>query len=234
MDSRLPMTFGAIEDPVHYEERAELARFTSKTLGFTMPALVDEIDDAAVKKDSARFEAGLLRSELVRESMFIEDCDGAQAGAQPGAQQGPAQKRVRNFRDPLADVLFVYDEEDWRDTELGSDADADAASADTGADAAKPHRLCSHAHCSVGTLRTWRSRTLPVWRSELRSSRSAAESRAGATASVRFAASFARTFASAFAFALSAAPPSPFAPSGSRRRCSFSFSASIRSAASAA
>ena len=45
MDSRLPMTYGAIEDPVTLEERAELARFTSKTLGFTMPSVVDGIDD---------------------------------------------------------------------------------------------------------------------------------------------------------------------------------------------
>jgi hypothetical protein len=46
MDSRLPMTFGAIEDPVHFEERRELARFSSRTLGLTMPSVVDEMDDA--------------------------------------------------------------------------------------------------------------------------------------------------------------------------------------------
>ena len=45
MDSRLPMTFGNIEDPVRYEERLELARFTTEALGLTMPAVVDKIDD---------------------------------------------------------------------------------------------------------------------------------------------------------------------------------------------
>lgn len=46
MDSRLPMTFGEIEDPVTYEERRELAVFSSDALGLTIPAVVDELDDA--------------------------------------------------------------------------------------------------------------------------------------------------------------------------------------------
>lgn len=46
MDSRLPMTFGNIEDPVTFEERRIMAEFSSQTLGLTMPAVVDDIDDA--------------------------------------------------------------------------------------------------------------------------------------------------------------------------------------------
>jgi len=46
MDSRLPMTFGEVEDPVTLQERLEMARFSSATLGLTMPAVVDRLDDA--------------------------------------------------------------------------------------------------------------------------------------------------------------------------------------------
>lgn len=46
MDSRLPMTFGAVEDPVTMEERHQMAQFATETLGLTMPALVDGLDDA--------------------------------------------------------------------------------------------------------------------------------------------------------------------------------------------
>ncbi len=45
MDSRLPMTFGEIEDPVTMEERHQMAQFTTDTLGLTMPALVDTLED---------------------------------------------------------------------------------------------------------------------------------------------------------------------------------------------
>lgn len=45
MDSRLPMTFGEIEDPVTEEERQHMARFSSEMLGLTMPAVVDRLDD---------------------------------------------------------------------------------------------------------------------------------------------------------------------------------------------
>tara|TARA_B100000609_G_C16856438_1_gene252930 strand:+ start:98 stop:403 length:306 start_codon:yes stop_codon:yes gene_type:complete len=46
MDSRLPMMFGNIEDPVTYEERRVMANFSSKELGMEIPAVVDELDDA--------------------------------------------------------------------------------------------------------------------------------------------------------------------------------------------
>lgn len=45
MDSRLPMTFGNIEDPVTYEERRVMAEFSSETLGLKIPAVVDKLDD---------------------------------------------------------------------------------------------------------------------------------------------------------------------------------------------
>jgi hypothetical protein len=45
MDSHLPMTFGAVEDPVTMDERHAMAAFSSKELGLTMPAVVDELDD---------------------------------------------------------------------------------------------------------------------------------------------------------------------------------------------
>ena len=44
MDSRLPMMFGNIEDPVTYEERRVMANFSSKELGMEIPAVVDELD----------------------------------------------------------------------------------------------------------------------------------------------------------------------------------------------
>ncbi len=46
MDSRLPMTFGNIEDPVTYEERRTMAEFSSETLGMRIPAIADDLDDA--------------------------------------------------------------------------------------------------------------------------------------------------------------------------------------------
>ena len=46
MDSFLPMDFGQIEDPVTAAERDRMATFCSQTLGLTMPALVDHMDDA--------------------------------------------------------------------------------------------------------------------------------------------------------------------------------------------
>ena len=46
MDSRLPMTFGNVEDPVTFEERRVMADFSSEALGLTMPAVVDDLDDA--------------------------------------------------------------------------------------------------------------------------------------------------------------------------------------------
>ena len=46
MDSRLPMTFGNVEDPVTFEERRVMAEFSSEALGLTMPAVVDDLDDA--------------------------------------------------------------------------------------------------------------------------------------------------------------------------------------------
>ena len=46
MDSRLPMAFGEIEDPTTILERVELAKMCTETLGLTIPAVVDEMDDA--------------------------------------------------------------------------------------------------------------------------------------------------------------------------------------------
>ena len=46
MDSRLPMTFGFIEDPVTLEERIEMASFSSKELGLTMRSVVDDLEDS--------------------------------------------------------------------------------------------------------------------------------------------------------------------------------------------
>jgi len=46
MDSFLPMLFGEIEDPVTAEERRTMALFSSKTLGMTTPAVVDDMDDS--------------------------------------------------------------------------------------------------------------------------------------------------------------------------------------------
>lgn len=46
MDSRLPMLFGEIEDPVTMKERREMALFSSKELGITFPSVVDSMDDA--------------------------------------------------------------------------------------------------------------------------------------------------------------------------------------------
>ena len=45
MDSRLPMAFGAIEDPVTMKERHSMARFSSEEMGLTMPSVVDGLDD---------------------------------------------------------------------------------------------------------------------------------------------------------------------------------------------
>lgn len=47
MDSRLPMMFGEIEDPVTLEERHQMAMFSTATLGFTMPSVVDDMEDTA-------------------------------------------------------------------------------------------------------------------------------------------------------------------------------------------
>jgi hypothetical protein len=52
MDSWLPMAFGNIEDPVTHEERDRMATFCSRELGLTMPAVVDEIDDAVSRSYS--------------------------------------------------------------------------------------------------------------------------------------------------------------------------------------
>lgn len=49
MDSRLPMTFGNVEDPIDDEERQAMARFSSKELGMTIPSVVDRIDDEVGK-----------------------------------------------------------------------------------------------------------------------------------------------------------------------------------------
>ena len=49
MDSRLPMTFGAVEDPVTLDERQAMARFSQEELGLTMPCVVDGMDDAAAR-----------------------------------------------------------------------------------------------------------------------------------------------------------------------------------------
>ena len=46
IDSHYPMMFGEIEDPVTIEERHELAVFSSKELGFTMPSVVDDMEDS--------------------------------------------------------------------------------------------------------------------------------------------------------------------------------------------
>lgn len=46
MDSWLPMAFGNIEDPVTNEERNRMATFCSRELALTIPAVVDDIDDA--------------------------------------------------------------------------------------------------------------------------------------------------------------------------------------------
>jgi len=40
------MAFGEIEDPVTNEERHHMAMLCSRELGLTMPAVVDDIDDA--------------------------------------------------------------------------------------------------------------------------------------------------------------------------------------------
>lgn len=45
MDSRLPMMFGSVEDPIDDAERQAMARFSSKELGLEIPAVVDRIDD---------------------------------------------------------------------------------------------------------------------------------------------------------------------------------------------
>lgn len=49
MDSHLPMAFGAIEDPVTFEERRKMAEYSSSELGMTMPSLVDNLDDEVGK-----------------------------------------------------------------------------------------------------------------------------------------------------------------------------------------
>ena len=46
MDSRLPMAFGTVEDPITIEERRAMALRASRELGLTLPAVVDELDDA--------------------------------------------------------------------------------------------------------------------------------------------------------------------------------------------
>ncbi|MDA1264312.1 MAG: hypothetical protein O2816_04450, partial [Planctomycetota bacterium] len=46
MDSRLPMLFGEIEDPVTLAERHQMAVFSSTQLGFTMPSVVDDMQDS--------------------------------------------------------------------------------------------------------------------------------------------------------------------------------------------
>lgn len=46
MDSRLPMGFGAIEDPTTIIERTELAKMCTETLGLSIPTVVDDMDDA--------------------------------------------------------------------------------------------------------------------------------------------------------------------------------------------
>jgi len=46
MDSRLPMTFGNIEDPINLEERCRMAQFCSQELGLTLPAVVDRLNDS--------------------------------------------------------------------------------------------------------------------------------------------------------------------------------------------
>ncbi len=49
MDSFLPMTFGAIEDPISDTERHAMARRCSQELNLTIPAVVDRIDDAVAQ-----------------------------------------------------------------------------------------------------------------------------------------------------------------------------------------
>lgn len=46
MDSFLPMTYGAVEDPVTLDERRAMALRAQRELGWTMPAVVDDMDDA--------------------------------------------------------------------------------------------------------------------------------------------------------------------------------------------
>lgn len=46
IDSWLPMAFGEVEDPVTEVERDRMATFCTRTLGLTMPAVVDSLDDA--------------------------------------------------------------------------------------------------------------------------------------------------------------------------------------------
>ena len=46
MDSKYPMMFGEIEDPVTLEERHDMAVFSTKELGFTMPSVIDGMDDS--------------------------------------------------------------------------------------------------------------------------------------------------------------------------------------------
>ena len=46
MDSMFPMMFGEIEDPVTLEERHEMAVFSTTELGFTMPSVIDDMDDS--------------------------------------------------------------------------------------------------------------------------------------------------------------------------------------------
>lgn len=45
MDSRLPMMFGEVEDPVTLEERHGMALRATEAMGLTMPAVVDDMED---------------------------------------------------------------------------------------------------------------------------------------------------------------------------------------------
>ena len=46
MDSRLPMAFGNVEDPITLEERRAMANFTTRELGLTLPTVVDDMEDS--------------------------------------------------------------------------------------------------------------------------------------------------------------------------------------------
>ena len=46
MDSRLPMHFGEVEDPITADERHAMALRCSRELGLRIPAVVDDMDDS--------------------------------------------------------------------------------------------------------------------------------------------------------------------------------------------
>ena len=49
LDSRAPMDFGMVEDPIDLEERSAIASKCVTELDLPMPALVDTLDDAVNK-----------------------------------------------------------------------------------------------------------------------------------------------------------------------------------------